>query len=281
MLRQTIGTVLGLGLCGVPYSGPDIGGFTGAPSPELFVRWFQLASCLPFFRTHCAFYLPGREPWEFGAEVLAILRQYLEQRYRLLPYWYTLAWISSQSGHPLVRPLFWNDPHNTALWAVDDAFLVGDDLLVAPVVLEGGLKRSVALPRGGWYNLENDHFYPGGETIELDAPLERLPILVRAGTILPMAEGDGLVLHLYLPLDGQSGSGLLYSDAGDDYGPHRLERFSLAPLETDKYSFTWNTTGEYHWPYRSCSLHLHGFSTTSLLLDENRLPVQIDQVKES
>jgi alpha-glucosidase len=138
MPRQTIATVLGLGLCGVPYSGPDIGGFTGAPSPELFVRWFQIASYLPFFRTHCAFYLPCREPWEFGDEVLAILRFHLEQRYRLLPYWYTQAWRSSVSGHPLVRPLFWNDAQNRALWEVDDAFLVGDDLLVAPVVVEGG-----------------------------------------------------------------------------------------------------------------------------------------------
>ena len=110
----------------MPYSGPDIGGFNGTPSKELFIRWFQLASFLPFFRTHCAFFLPNREPWEFGAEALNILRGQLHLRYRLLPYWYTLAWQASQQVHPLVRPLFWEDPSDQQLWEIDDAFMVGE-----------------------------------------------------------------------------------------------------------------------------------------------------------
>jgi alpha-glucosidase len=200
----------------------------------LFVRWLQIASCLPFFRTHCAFYLPCREPWEFGDEVLAILRFHLEQRYRLLPYWYTQAWRSSVSGHPLVRPLFWKDAQNRALWEVDDAFLVGDDLLVAPVVVEGGTKRLVTLPAGGWYSLADDRFYPGGAAVELDAPLERLPLLVRAGSILPMVEGEDLVLHLYRP-GWRIREGWLYSDAGDGYRAYRLDHFTLEPAEGQVY----------------------------------------------
>jgi alpha-glucosidase len=246
----------------MPYSGPDIGGFTGAPSPELFVRWFQIASYLPFFRTHCAFYLPAREPWEFGDEVLAILRHYLEQRYRLLPYWYTLAWHSSQSGHPLVRPLFWNDAQDQALWAVDDAFLVGDALLVAPVVTQGQTKRSVTLPRGGWYSLAEDFFYHGGASLDLDAPLAHLPVLVRAGSILPTVEENDLVLHLYRPLDGESGSGCLYTDAGDGYGAHRLDRFTLEPVEGGEYIFSWRSEGDFTLPYRLVSVRLHGFGTS-------------------
>jgi alpha-glucosidase len=264
MLRQTISTVLGLGLCGVPYSGPDIGGFTGAPSPELFVRWFQLASNLPFFRTHCAFYLPCREPWEFGEAVLAILRAHLEQRYRLLPYWYTLAWESGQFGYPLVRPLFWSDPQDHDLWRVDDSFLVGDALLVAPVLAEGVLKRSLTLPRGGWYSLADDYFYPGKTLIDIEAPLDKLPILARAGSILPMVDGDQLTLHLYCPLEGESGSGRLYSDAGDGYGPYRLDRFRLEPIGQSGYTFSWSFEGDYAWPYRSFALQLHGFNLPSL-----------------
>jgi alpha-glucosidase len=277
MLRQTIATVLGLGLCGVPYSGPDIGGFTGAPSPELFVRWFQIASFLPFFRTHCAFYLPGREPWEFGEQVLEILRSHLEQRYRLLPYWYTLAWESSQTGHPLVRPLFWDDPQDRSLWAVDDAFLVGEALLVAPVVAEGITKRSLTLPKGRWYELGGNSLHIGGVSIQLDAPLERTPVLVRAGSILPSAVGDHLTLHLYRPLDGDSGSGQLFSDTGDGYGPYRLDRFKLEPLKRGGYAFSWTCEGDYPWPYRSAALQLHGFGIQAVSVAGQRVPFQKGQ----
>ncbi len=139
-VRQTIATVLGLGLSGEPYSGPDTGGFTNHPSPELYVRWFQLDSFLPVFRTHCAFYLPQREPWEFGPQALEILRAQLELRYKLMPYWYTLAWKASQTGEPLVRPLFWNEPENKELWKIDDEFMAGDAFLVAPVLAHGARK---------------------------------------------------------------------------------------------------------------------------------------------
>jgi alpha-glucosidase len=278
MLRQTIATVLGLGLCGVPYSGPDIGGFTGAPSPELFVRWFQIASFLPFFRTHCAFYLPCREPWEFGEEVLSILRAVLEQRYRLMPYWYTLAWESARTGYPIIRPLFWNDAHNRALWAVDDAFLVGDSLLVAPVIEEGRLNRNLILPQGGWYGLADDRFHAGGTTVELDAPLEQVPALARAGSILPMADGDRLTLHLYRPLDNQVGGGRLYSDAGDGYDVARLDRFHLEPAGNGGYTLFWTSEGEYAWPYRSISFSLHGFTTGTVRLDGRETPLQDGQV---
>jgi alpha-glucosidase len=278
MLHQTIATVLGLGLCGVPYSGPDIGGFTGAPSPELFVRWFQLASFLPFFRTHCAFYLPCREPWEFGEEALNILRAQLEQRYRLLAYWYTLAWESSQTGCPLVRPLFWIDPQEHSLWEVDDAFLVGDVLLVAPVLAEGRRERSLTLPPGGWYDLVGDQFFSGKADVKIAAPLERVPVLVRAGSILPIVEGDQLTLHLYRPLDDGSGEGRIYSDAGDGYGQFRVDRFRLEPANKGEYAFSWTFEGEYAWPYRSVALQLHGFKATTLRIAGREIPFRNGQM---
>src|SRR3990170_317969 len=157
-LRQTIASVLGLSLSGQPYAGPDIGGVSGQPSPELFVRWFQLGSFLPFFRTHCALYLPRREPWEFGEQVLEMLREQLQLRYRLLPYWYTLAWMASQDGHPLARPLFWVEPEDQAFWEVEDAFLLGEVLLIAPVVEEGARRRSIYPPKGDWYDFWSDKF---------------------------------------------------------------------------------------------------------------------------
>ncbi len=264
-LRQTIATVLGLGLSGQPYAGPDVGGFSGSPSPELFVRWFQLGAFLPFFRTHSAFYLPRREPWEFGPEVLNILRAHLLLRYRLLPYWYTLAWQASQTGEPLVRPLFWDEPQEQVLWEVDDAFLVGDALLVAPVVEGGARERTVRLPRGGWYELDSDRLHTGACEVRLAAPLERIPVLVRAGSVLPMQEDGNLVLHVYRPAAEESGGGTLYSDTGDGYGDRRLDHFRLQPV-SGGYEFGWTAEGNFAWPYDTTLLHLHGFDCDHVIV---------------
>ena len=258
-LRQTAACVLGLGVSGMPYSGPDIGGFTGAPSPELFVRWFQLASFLPFFRTHCIFYLPNREPWEFGEEVLGILRQQLKQRYRLLPHWYTLAWQTSQTGQPLVRPLFWSDPHDQHLWEIDNAFLVGEALLVAPILEEAAQQRSLYLPKGNWYKYGGEQKYNGGTEIQLEAPLEHIPVLVRAGGIIPEVEESNLVLHIYRPHLGETGAGQLFSDAGNGFGENRLDQFTLSPELEQGYVLSWTAQGEYPFPYEKMVIKLHGF----------------------
>lgn len=160
-LRQTVATVLGLALSGIAFTGPDVGGFSGAPSAELYLRWFQLATFLPFFRTHSAKFIPRREPWSFGEPTLSIAREFLKLRYRLLPYLYTLAWTASQTGHPLVRPLFWPDGKDPTLWDVQDEFLLGESLLVAPVLVQGAQAREVILPEGTWYGFFDDRTFRG------------------------------------------------------------------------------------------------------------------------
>ena len=257
ILRQTIACVLGLGLSGEPYAGPDIGGFAGHPAPELFVRWFELASFLPFFRVHSGLNLPKREPWEFGDEVLRIVRRRLQNRYRLLPYWYTLAWEASRTGSPLVRPLAWLDQADPRLWQIDDAFLVGDALLVAPVVEEEATQRTIYLPPCAWYDFESDRVYSGGQEVTLDAALGHIPVLVRAGSILPMETATGMELHLYAPEAGKEGAGILYSDAGDGYGPWRVDRFHLRQAG-DHYEFSGDSEGDFPWPYGNVKLVLHG-----------------------
>ncbi len=271
-LRQTLATVLGLGLSGFPFAGPDIGGFSGQPpSAELFVRWFQLASFLPFFRTHSAWYLPRREPWEFGPEVEAVLRRALKLRYRLLPYWYSLAWQAASTGAPPVRPLCWEDPASAELRAVDDAFLLGEHLLVAPVLEAGATRRAVTLPPGEWQELEGPRRHCGPGRIELDAPLQRIPVLARAGSVLPAepqgGPGEGsprrrdrvLELLVFRPAAEGNGGGVLYSDAEDGHGPHRLDRFSLQKAPGG-WSLSWASQGEYPWPFAQVSLELRGFA---------------------
>jgi alpha-glucosidase len=226
-LRASLSLVLGLGLCGVPYSGPDVGGFTDVPTPELYLRWLQLGAYLPFFRTHSADSAGRREPWEFGPRVLEHARAAMRERERLMPYLYTLAHLARSTGAPYVRPLWWNDPEDRKLRGCGDAFLLGDALLVAPVLEQGSDLRSLRLPRGRWYDTATGEAHEGPGQVLLEAPLARIPVLVRSGAVLPVATPDGDVeLEVWAPAPGRTGGGLLITDAGDGWQEPRVERFT-------------------------------------------------------
>ncbi|WP_327405529.1 glycosyl hydrolase [Streptomyces sp. NBC_01288] len=225
-LRASLSLVMGLGLCGVPYSGPDVGGFEGSPSPELYLRWFQLGAYLPLFRTHASLRAGRREPWEFGADVLEHARVALVERRRLLPYFMTLAHLARRTGAPYVRPLWWGAPEDRALRDREDAFLLGDCLLVAPVLDPGSDRRAVQLPRGRWYDTETEQAYEGPAQILVDAPLSRIPVLARAGAVLPVRGADGgLELEVWAPARGRTGGGLVVPDAGDGWDEPEIERY--------------------------------------------------------
>ncbi len=273
-LRLTVATVVGLGLSGIPYSGPDIGGFQGNPSAELYLRWFQMSSFLTFCRTHSSNNVEHRTPWTYGEPVLSIIRQFLQLRYRLLPYFYTLAWEASQKGYPPVRPVFWSDTDDSVLWGVDDAFFLGDALLVCPIFEEGAREaelatpvasRTAILPKGHWYRFWDDAVMEGAQQVSLDAPLEIIPLLVRAGSILPMAAEEKLILHLYPPLEGSS-EGYLYSDAGDGYGEGRVDQFRMVRDENGL-ELTWEKQGDYAFPYKTVQVHLHGLELQQAWVD--------------
>lgn len=223
-LRATLHQAFGYGISGVGYYGSDIGGFTGRPSPELFTRWFQLASFLPFFRTHCAWHVPRREPWEWGPEVMDRLRTALQRRYRLLPLWYTLALDATRTGAPLVRPLAWSDP---TLREADDLFLLGQDVLVAPVLEEATTHRRVELPHGVWFHGDTGERVQGS----FDTPVgpEDIPWFVRAGAVIPTEE-DGRLVLLVAPPDGDEPAlgGRLLTDPGDGWDPPHEERYTSA-----------------------------------------------------
>jgi alpha-glucosidase (family GH31 glycosyl hydrolase) len=208
-------------LSGLYYHSSDLGGFVGETSSELYVRWMQMGALTPVMRAHGIDNQPT-EPWGFGATALATARDYIELRYRLMPYIYTLAREAHDTGMPLVRPLFFADPDDASLAGVDDAFLLGDDLLVAPVVESGQFEKSVRLPAGTWINYWTDQALRGGQRVTVDAPLGRLPLFVRAGAILPMratapdflgrSVPDTLQLSVYPSEEG--GTFSLYEDDG-------------------------------------------------------------------
>lgn len=271
-LRQTVSTVIGLGLSGIPYSGPDIGGFLGNPSAELYVRWFQMASFFTFCRTHSSTSVEPRAPWSFGEPYLSIIRRFLQLRYQLMPYFYTLAWEAAQRGYPPVRPLFWDSWNDPSTWGREDAFYLGKALLIYPVLQEGARSHLVSLPAGHWYHFWDDTVWEGGNTIQLEASLEYIPVLVRAGSILPLENGDQLVLHLYPPQSGES-EGSVYSDAGEGYGDSRVDQFWL--IRHEHYlELTWESQGKYPFPYKSVQLRLHGLSLQKAWIDQQEVLTQ-------
>ena len=184
-LAMAIPMCLNLGLSGVPLVGTDIGGFLGECSPELYARWIQLGSFLPFARAHTDRETPPNEPWAFGPKALTIARDYIRYRYRLLAFWYALARESHDTGIPFMRPLWWQDTESLGAQC-EDEFLLGDTLLVAPVVQEGKSVRSVYFPKGLWWNLWEHTWHRGHERALVRAPLERLPLFLRAGAIIPL-----------------------------------------------------------------------------------------------
>jgi alpha-glucosidase len=269
-LRMSIPSIVGLSLSGMGMTGPDIGGFSGDPPAELYLRWFQMAAFLPLFRTHSAIGTARREPWVFGEPYTSILGNFLHLRYQLLPYLYTQVWKTNQTGQPFVRPLWWSDPSNSDFWDADDAFLCGPDLLVAPVFEPQAQTRTIHLPEGEWYDYWDNLRYTGPGSIEIPTRLEHIPLLVRAGSILPLATSGQLDLHVYLPRHGQ-GQGVLFSDAGDGYGDWRLDEF-LLERKGDQWVIRWESQGNYSFPYHPLILHLHGGTAQRLWLDGQQIP---------
>ncbi len=216
-LHWSVPMVLNLGLSGQPYSGPDIGGFAGTPSPELFAHWIGVGAFLPFCRTHNS--LEGeQEPWSFGMAVEETSRVALARRYRLLPYLYTAFHEASATGLPVARPLFFADPADIGLRDEDHAFLLGGDVLVQPQLLEDE-SHDFRMPKGEWRP-----FSLAGENPSVDTahPLLRL----RDGAIVPVGPGGQtseeafagpLTLLVSLDAAGRA-SGHLYEDAGEGFG---------------------------------------------------------------
>jgi len=205
-LSDSLQMLLNLGLSGVPFVGSDVGGFLDNTTPELFVRWLQMAVFTPFLRNHSNIGTIAQEPWAFGPRIEQIARDSIHLRYQLIPYLYGLFQEASRTGAPILRPLLWHHPNDPVAAACSDQFLVGEDLLVAPVFRQGTVARSVYLPRGEWFDFWSGELFQGGVHVVLPAPLERIPILVRSGTLLPMTsvrqfigirEPSTLVLHVW------------------------------------------------------------------------------------
>lgn len=181
-LALTIPMLTNLGISGVPLVGADIGGFGGNPSPELYTRWLQAAALTPMMRSHVEKAYPDREPWMHGEPYLTINRKSIELRYQLIPHLEALFEEHRMTGAPVMRPLWFEYPTDAKTYLIEDEYLLGDSILVAPVVKEIAVKRRVYFPRGAaWFDWWTGVRYEGGTEVEVDAPLTKLPLFVREG----------------------------------------------------------------------------------------------------
>jgi alpha-glucosidase (family GH31 glycosyl hydrolase) len=188
-LEPQIRIMLNSGLSGLGYMSHDVGGFAVDPAhptdPELYVRWLQLGLFSPILRTHAQ---ESAEPYKYP-DLQNILLPLIKERYRWLPYNYTLAAENARYGLPLVRPLGYYDEDPAALDSISDQYLWGRDVMVAPVLTQGATSRSVVFPKGEWVDINNpQNVYQGGTTATVDAPLAVLPLFARGGALLPKAD---------------------------------------------------------------------------------------------
>lgn len=250
-LRLSISMCLNLGLSGMAFTGPDIGGFGLDGNGELFVRWVQVGVLLPFFRGHTAKGAHPNEPWAYGQPYEDFARSIIELRYRLLPYIYTTVAQCAWYGWPMVRPLALLDP---SFADCDDQYLLGDHVLAAPVVEQGAVTRTVRFPPGAWYCYWTGNRFVGGMSIEVSAPLDVLPLYVRAGSVLPhwplmMYTGQHPVTTLALRIYVGSGMTPLYEDAGEGKayqdGAYRWSTFTCVMGDDGRFTVTWERAGAY------------------------------------
>ncbi|KJE88713.1 neutral alpha-glucosidase AB [Capsaspora owczarzaki ATCC 30864] len=234
--------LLTMNLAGLPFAGADVGGFFGNPDAELLTRWYQVGAFQPFFRGHAHIDTKRREPWLFGEAVMTNIRTAIRARYSFLPYWYTLFHNAAVKGMPIMRPLWMEYPSDESTFAMDDQFLVGRDILVKPVTSAGATTVNVYFPGDQpWYNVETGTRHSAPATQTIPAPLERLPVFQRGGSIVPrkmrVRRSTALMtadpFTLYVALDqSKSASGTLYLDDGHSFsyteGAYLFRQFTFA-----------------------------------------------------
>lgn len=214
-----------LGLSGVPFSGMDVGGFTGNAPPGLYARWMQIGVFTPYFRNHTGINTKSAEPWAFGEEVLEISRNYINLRYRLLPYLYAGFHEASQTGLPLMRTLALDYTHDPKVYDIrfQNQYLFGPAFLIAPFESKQDY-APVYLPPGRWYDLYTDSLEEGGQEKMLTLSMQQLPVFVKESSIIPMQSliqhtgekpADTLFLHVYR--GNAKNEFVYYEDDGETY----------------------------------------------------------------
>lgn len=235
-LRMSIPMLCNLGLSGISFAGVDVGGFMFDCTPELLSRWVQVGCFSPLFRNHSAMHTRDQEPWAFDEETLNINRKYIKLRYKILPYLYDLLWKGETTGLSVIRPLVLHYSNDKMAQEINDEFLVGENILVAPIVEQGKIVRAIYIPQGEWVDYWTKEVIEGGCNILREAPLDLCPIYIKKGTILPNYPeqnyvGEKKVKELTIDIYPGNGEYIHYQDDGESFnyrdGKYNLYEFVM------------------------------------------------------
>ncbi|MCC5920456.1 MAG: glycoside hydrolase family 31 protein [Cyclobacteriaceae bacterium] len=259
-----------LGLTGVPYAGYDVGGFEGDPTVDLYGRWLSIGAFSPFFRGHTQINTRSAEPWTYGEEVEEIVRNYINMRYRLTPYLYSTFFEATHTGLPISRSLAIDHAFDPNIYKSDfeNQYTFGESILIAPVRSEQKLAK-VYLPKGDWYDLYNGEKFEGGKTHKVESPINRLPIFVKGGAILPMqsivqnhAEDHDGILRVHIYNGNEDTAFELYEDDGKTYefeeGNFLKRKIRFSPTKQE--IVLEEAEGSYSTDYKEVKIILHGFN---------------------
>lgn len=267
-----------LGLSGISFTGSDVGGFGGNPTPELYARWTQIGAFTPFFRGHTAKNTASSEPWVYGEETERIARNYIQLRYNLLPYLYTAMHQSTLDGMPVNRSLAidYTDDEKVFWRIYQNQFLFGPSMLIIPTE-STRLATGAYLPKGGWYDFYSDKYFDGNQEIYAASPVDRLPVFVKEGSMIPMQSpvmftdqkpSDTLMVHLYRSRDSRDVSWDYYEDDGVTYQYQEgkfYQRKMIYKPEINEVVFG-EKSGNYESKFTYIQLVFHGFDDPEMMV---------------
>lgn len=244
-LKLSMPMLMNLGMSGICFAGTDVGGFADDVNAELLVRWTQLGAFMPFFRNHCAINKFRQEPWVFGEKYKKIIKNYIQLRYKFITHIYNLFYRASQTGLPVMRPLVLEYPEDNNTYNLYDQFMIGKNILVAPVYQPDRDRRMVYLPEGDWFEFFSGEKYEGNSYIIADASLDTLPLYIKGGSIIPLnsvynyieEEPEELEINIYLSEKVDNGEYVFYEDDGLTFaykeGEYNLIRFYYQIVEKE------------------------------------------------
>jgi alpha-glucosidase len=273
-------------ISGFSFVGSDIGGFAEQPNGELFARWIQLGIFHPFCRVHSSGDHGDQEPWSFDAEVTKIVRKFIELRYQLLPYLYTMFWKYSKDNVPMLKPLVYYDQLDPQTHFRTDEFIFGDQILVCPIQEPNAKGRRMYIPKGKWHNFWTGEIVDGGMEKWVVADIDKIPIFIKEGAIIPNfpvqqyvgeLEIKELILNVYFKIGIEDSS--IYEDAQDGYdykkGGYSVRNFKLngKPKELIIQQFK---DGTYITPYEHFKIKIIGlpFKITSIEVDNEKVSMK-------
>ena len=296
-LKPQVELSLQMGLLGLGYTHSDLGGFAGGEEfdQELYIRWLQYGVFQPVFRPHAQDNI-APEPIFHDKQTKDILREYVKLRYAMLPYNYSLAYENSLTGMPLMRPVFFEDPANQHLIDIKDSYFWGDAFLVKPITEPNLTAVSIDLPKGVWFDYWTDKRYQGNQTITLATQLDRLPVMVRGGSFIPMVKPvkstddyttQTLNLHYYADPSIKSSLGTMYDDDGVDPNAIKNKTFETlvfnAQQQENQLNISLKRQGKYQTmpATRALTLLVHNRSTSTKVISINHQSIDIVADKQT